>query len=77
MATLIETDARGRATLPGASGRYLVREEPGGTLVLEPAIVMTVADQKFLMNAELQAIIVQNHAHPERLGPRRRRGAES
>lgn len=71
---LLETDQRGRLTLPGASKkRFLARTEGDGTIILEPAVVMSEADRKFLANTELQATITHYDAHPEELVPRRRR----
>ena len=71
---LLETDQRGRLTLPGvARRRFLARTETDGTIILEPAMVMTEAERKFLANTELQATIAHYDSHPEQLVPRRRR----
>ena len=71
---LLETDQRGRLTLPGAARRrFLARTETDGTIILEPAVVMTEAERKFLANTELQATIAHYDSHPEELVPRRRR----
>jgi hypothetical protein len=49
MSELIRTDSRGRATLVGhQDSAYLLREEPDGVLVLEPAVVMSAAQASYL-----------------------------
>lgn len=46
---MIRTDSRGRVTLVGhPDSTYLLREEPDGVLVLEPAIVMSAAQASYL-----------------------------
>ena len=56
------------------SGRpYLVHEEPDGTVVLEPAVVMSELERRFLENAALQASIEYARAHPEQRVGRRPR----
>lgn len=70
MEQLIETDKRGRASLGKASARYLMREEADGTLILEPATVVTELERQFMANSALQAQIEYAQAHPEQ---RRRR----
>lgn len=75
MSTLIELDERRRASLGGIGrrSRYLVREEPDGTLIFEPAVVLTEAEQRYLDNETLVAQIEDNRAHPERRRPRPQR----
>jgi len=73
--TLIETDARGRTTLPGRNQRYVLHQQSDGALVLEPAIVMTEAERKFLANTELQERIAYLDAHPEEFVKSERREA--
>lgn len=67
MSSVVETDSRGRLTLPGSkpNRRYLVHEEPDGTLVLEPAVVISELERRFLANAALQARIEHARTHPE------------
>lgn len=49
MGEMIRTDSRGRVTLAGhPDSTYLLREEPGGVLVLEPAVVMSAAQASYL-----------------------------
>lgn len=70
---IIETDARGRASLGRPSRRYLMHEESDGTLVLEPAVVVTELERRFMANSTLQAQIAYAKEHPEQQRPRRRR----
>ena len=49
MSEMIRTDSRGRVTLAGhPDSTYLLHEEPGGVLVLEPAVVMSAAQAGYL-----------------------------
>lgn len=70
--SLIELDERRRVSLGkiGRHSRYLVREEPDGTLVFEPAVVLTETERAYLANTDLAAQIDENRAHPERRSPR-------
>jgi hypothetical protein len=70
---IVETDARGRASLDRPEHRYLMHEESDGTLVLEPATVMTELERRFMANTDLRAQIEYAKAHPEQRVPRRRR----
>jgi len=70
---IVETDARGRASLGRPGRRYLMHEESDGTLVLEPAVVVTELERRFLRNAALQAEIAHAREHPEQRRPRRSR----
>ncbi len=72
---IVETDARGRASLGRPGRRYLMHEESDGTLVLEPAVVVTELEARFMANAALQAEIAHALEHPEQRRPRRPRGA--
>lgn len=72
---LLEVDDRRRVTL-GKLGkpehrRYLAAEEPDGTIVLSPAVVMSELEARFLANTEVVERIEENRRHPERLVPRR------
>jgi hypothetical protein len=71
---IVETDARGRASLGRPGRRYLLHEESDGTLVLEPAVVVTELERRFLANAAVQAQIEYAKAHPDERIKRRRRG---
>ena len=70
--TLVELDDRRRISLGkiGRHSRYLVHEEDDGTIILEPAVVMSETEARFMANAELVAQIAENRAHPERSRPR-------
>lgn len=75
---LVELDDRRRVSL-GRIGRpehtrYLVEEEPDGTLVFTPAVVMSELEAKLLANRELVERIHANRADPGRLVRRARRG---
>ena len=78
MDTLIETDSRGRASLGRPGRRYRLTESSDGTLTLEPAIIMTELERRFLANTELQVQIDYARAHPEQAveRPRRRLGSQ-
>lgn len=68
---MIDVDGRNRVTLPGkAHRRYLLHEQPDGTLILEPAIVMSEREARYLGNPDLQARIQYARAHPEDARPR-------
>lgn len=72
---LLEVDDRRRVTL-GKLGkpehrRYLAAEEPDGTIILSPAVVMSELEARFLANTELVEQIEDNRRHPERLARRR------
>lgn len=74
---ILELDERRRVSL-GKIGRpehrrYLVTEEPDGTLILVPAVVMSELEARFLANRELVNRVETNRAHPKQL-VRRRRG---
>jgi hypothetical protein len=65
---VIEVDSRRRISI-GKLGRhdtYLATEQPDGTIVLEPAVVLTAAEHAYLQNTKLQRQIEENRAHPER-----------
>lgn len=70
---IVETDARGRASLGRPGRRYLMHEESDGTLVLEPAVVVTELERRFMANAALQAQIEDARKHPEKRRSRRSR----
>jgi hypothetical protein len=68
---ILELDERRRASL-GRIGRpehrrYLVSEEPDGTIILHPAVVMTELEARFLANRELVDRVESNRRDPSRL----------
>jgi hypothetical protein len=73
---MVELDERRRVSLGkiGRHTRYLVHEQEDGTIVLEPAVVLTEAEARFMANPALRQQIEDNRAHPERRRPRRPRG---
>lgn len=52
---LIETDARGRANLGrfGKNARFLAHSEEDGTIVLQPARIVTAAEERLNRNPEV------------------------
>lgn len=74
---LVELDERRRVSL-GRIGRqehtrYLVTEEPDGTLVFTPAVVLSELEVKLLANDEVVDSILANRTDPSRLVKRTRR----
>ncbi len=68
---VIEVDARNRVTLPGkAHRRYLVHEQDDGTVILEPAVVISELEARYRVNPDLQATVARGRAHPELSKPR-------
>ena len=53
--------------------RYLVSEEPDGTLVFTPAVVMTAHEAALLRNPELVAQIEADRADPSEAMPSKAR----
>lgn len=70
---VVDTDKRGRATLGPADRRYLMHEESDGTLILEPAVVVSELERRFMANAAIQAQIAYAQDHPEQRVSRTRR----
>jgi hypothetical protein len=70
---IVETDARGRASLGRPLGRYLMHEESDGTIILEPATVITELERRFMANSALQARLAYAQEHPEQQRPRKPR----
>jgi hypothetical protein len=58
MATLIETDGRSRVVLPGhANEKFLMIEQPDGSLLLQPAVVVTAAQADYDSDPELRDLL--------------------
>lgn len=72
--TYIQVQARGRVTLGrlATADQYLARRESDGTIVLEPAEVMTAAEARLLAAEDVMAIVEANLADPDRLVTRDR-----
>lgn len=70
---LIELDSRRRTTLRlGHHSRYLVTEEPDGTLIMRPAIVLTEDEVALLQAPWLVNQIHENMSDPHARGTRRK-----
>jgi len=71
---LVTLQDRSRANLGKLAehDRYLVHREPDGTLIWEPAEVMSVTEARLLADEGLQGVIAANRADPGRLRRRDR-----
>lgn len=57
---LVETDGRSRAVLPGRPNqRFVMRENPDGSLLLQPARVVTEAQHEFDSDPELRELLAR------------------
>ena len=79
---LVTLQDRSRANLGKLADhdRYLVHREPDGTLIWEPAEVMSVTEARLLADESLMQVIAANRADASRLRRRdrsRARGAAS
>lgn len=72
---MVELDERRRLSLGkiGHHSRYLVREQDNGTLIFEPAVVMTEFEARALGDAGLVQQLRDSQADPRRRRPRTRR----
>lgn len=70
---VITSDSRGRLTVGYPDRHYLVHGDADGTLVLEPAVVMSELEARFLANRELHDQIDHARMHPEERVARRQR----
>jgi len=62
---LVETDGRSRAVLPGRPNeRFVMRENPDGSLLLQPARVVTDAQHEFDTDPELRELLARAAASP-------------
>lgn len=74
MGILIELDARSRAVIPGHSNeRFLLHENADGSLLLQPAHVVTQAQHEYDSDPELQALLARASASGTVRRARRRR----
>ena len=68
----IETDARSRVVLPGFSKvRFIMKKLPGGSILLEPAVVMSAAQLEYLATPELRELLSRAAASKSVRRPRR------
>ncbi|MDQ1718110.1 MAG: hypothetical protein QOE89_2063 [Pseudonocardiales bacterium] len=71
---LIETDARSRAVLPGRPNqRFLMRVNDDGSILLQPARVVTDAQQEYDSDPELRDLLARAAASPTIRRTRQRR----
>lgn len=70
----VQVQARGRVTLGklATADQYLARREPDGTIILEPAEVMTAAEAKLLAREDIMSVVKANLDEPDRLTTRDR-----
>lgn len=74
MDMLVETDARSRVVLPGhPRQRYLVQENEDGSLLLQPARVVTEAQAEYDDNPELRDLLARATKSPTVRRTRQRR----
>jgi hypothetical protein len=60
LAILVETDARSRVVLPGHSNeRFVLQEQEDGSILLQPAVVITRAQAEYDGDPELQALLTR------------------
>lgn len=74
MSTLIETDSRSRAVIPGHSNeRFLMHENEDGSILLQPARVVTEAQHEYDTDPGLQELLARAAAARTVRRTRRRR----
>ncbi len=75
--TLVTVQDRGRVNLGKLADheRYLVHREPDGTLIWEPAEVMSTTEARLLADDAIKAVVAANRRDPGRLRSRDRSGA--
>ena len=60
MSILVETDERSRLVLPGHNNKkFLMRENEDGSVLLQPALVVTQAQSEYDTNPELRALLAR------------------
>ena len=74
---MVELDDRRRLSLGkvGRHSRYLVREERDGTLIFEPAVVLTEFEARVLSNEAIMTQLRDDDTDPTPRRPRTHRGA--
>lgn len=74
--TVIETDARSRVVLPGHSNeRFILQENSDGSLLLQPARVVTAAQAEYDSEPELRDLLARAAQSPTVRRRRTRRPA--
>ena len=72
--TLLELDARSRVVIPGHAGeKFLMREQEDGTILLEPARVISQAQAEYDQTPELRDLLAQATRSATVTRPRRAR----
>jgi hypothetical protein len=75
MSMMVETDGRSRVVLPGhPNQRFVLRENDDGSLLLQPARVVTEAQHQYDSDPELRELLSRAAASPT---VRRSRGRRS
>ena len=73
MTKVIETDSRGRVVLSGRPDEmFIVRENSDGSILLQPATVVSAAQHQYDNDAGLREILAQAAASPTVKRDRRR-----
>lgn len=73
---IVETDARSRVVLPGHSNeRFVLQENGDGSLLLQPARVVTAAQDDYDSDPDLRALLARATQSPTVRRRRTRRSA--
>lgn len=74
MEAVVETDSRSRVVLPGhPNQRFIVRENSDGSVLLQPARVVSEAQHEYDTTPELQELLARaEHSPTVRRGRQRR-----
>lgn len=65
MTIVIETDNRSRVVLPGhANQRFVVQEHEDGSILLQPAVVVSEAQFEYDTNPELRELLARAAKSP-------------
>ncbi len=76
MTIMVETDARSRVVLPGHNNeRFLVHELSDGSVLLEPARVVSEAQHEYDSDPALQELLARAAASPTVRRRRERRAS--
>jgi len=65
MSLMVETDSRSRVVLPGHSNqRFLVQENSDGSILLQPARVVSEAQHEYDSDPELRELLARAATSP-------------
>lgn len=65
MAIVVHTDSRSRVVIPGHPDRtFLMTEQSDGSVLLQPAVVVTTAQLEYDSSPELQDLLARATASP-------------